>query len=186
MSPMAIAGPLRPAESRVRLPANALAAGPGQAGVLDQPLDQESLDRDEDTAAGDARHDAAERVAEVVGLQELEDEELAQLAFRRLRLVLGLGAVASQLDEPPLIQDAVVGGHTSSQLAPLAPAGRPPAVLGRVQVRLQRPVDGEVRVAPDRAREMGVVLRGQGEVANERRAVGCRRQRAQDPEVDRP
>ena len=121
----------------------------------------------------------------MVRLQELEDQELAQLALRGLGLVLGLGAVAPQLDELGLVEHAVVAGQPSAQRPALAAPGHAAAVVGGVEVRLEGAVHGQVRVAPDGAGEMRVVLGGQGEVADQGRTVGGRGQRAQDRKVNR-
>ena len=73
---------------RSRNPAAAVRAitGPGHVGHLDHALDEEALDGDEHSGPRDAGDHAGEGVAEVVLLEELHDEEVAQLALRPLRL----------------------------------------------------------------------------------------------------
>ena len=86
---------------------------PGQVLGLDHAVGEVLVDLDEDAALRDAGDDAVERLADVL-CEELQHEELAQLALGILGVLLGAGDVAADLD-----QRLLVGAHASdvAQLA---------------------------------------------------------------------
>ena len=118
---------------------------------------------------------------------ELEHEELAQLTLRVRGVHLGVRTVA-----PDLRQSLLVG--TVRVLAEFFPErflralgfrwGL--AVACALQVRNERAVRREVRVAPDRGREVRVRARRERVVPDERRRIGGFRERPQHGGVHRP
>ena len=124
-------------------------------------------------------------IAEVLFLEELHDEEVAQFAFGFFRVLFGLRAVVSKRDEFRFVEDAFIVKELLAEFPPLLPAGNVAAVVGAFEIRRDGPMDRKIGIAADGAGEVRVMLAREGVVADHRRAVTGLGESSQDGEVDR-
>ena len=139
-----------------RIPAEVIRA---EGTHVEEPLDLELGNLHEQAEIGDARHDGIEGLAELV-LHELALEPVQRVPGRLVRAAFHGGTQLAELLHLGAIVDKRTGRSAAQQMP-------------------DTPVHQQVRVAPDRRGEMGILLQREAEVADVLRLIHGLLQRAQ-------